>query len=171
MVLVRLDSGVVRWSPAEFRAALSDGRVTALTNVSIDEGRNWTSAAAASKWLEQQKPIDAATSLLVPVALEPRSVIAGYVALASFFLFGGPVTFVTVLMAFDGGPTLAVRLGAIGVGLLLGPLPIAGFGWWALRAHRADASLRGVGRAWFALVVAALLTLALLAGLVKALLG
>lgn len=163
MLQVRLPSGVVSWSHAE----LAEGRVTALSEVSLDRGRSWTTAAAASKWLDQQKPIDPAVSLLVPVALEPRSVIAGYVALASFFLFGGPITLVAVLMAFDGGPKLVVRLAAVAVGLLLGPLPIAGVGWWALRAHRADASLRGVGRAWFALVVAALLTLPLLFGLVK----
>lgn len=169
MIHVRLESGVVRWSPAEFQAAFAEGRVTALAEVSTDDGRTWTSAAAASKWLEHKRGTDAGLEFIVPVNVEPRSVIAGYASLASFVFFGGPISFVAVIVAVDRGPTL-VRGGALLVGLLLGPLPIGAVGWWALRAHLADASKRGAARAWFALFLSVVLTLVLFGGLVLMLL-
>ncbi|MGV3624550.1 MAG: hypothetical protein ACO1OB_27270 [Archangium sp.] len=155
---------MTKFSREEFLAAVANGRVSQLTECSVDDGRTWTTAAAASKWVETKRGSDAGLSLIVPVAVEPRSVIAGYFALGSFFFFGGPVSFVALVMALDTGPKLLVRAGALLVGFVLGPLPIAGVGWWALRAHLADSSKRGAGRAWFALVVAALLTLTLLGG-------
>lgn len=165
MIHVRLEAGVARLPPVDFLAALNDGRVTPLTEASVDDGRTWTSAAAASKWLEQKRSRDAGLERIVPVNVEPRSVIAGYAALASFFFFGGPISFVALLIAGDRGVTVLVRLGVLLVGFLLAPLPLAAVGVWALRVHLADSSKRGALRAWFALFLSAALTLVLFGGL------
>jgi hypothetical protein len=74
------------------------------------------------------------------------------------------------MLGFDTGPKLLVRLIAPLIGLVLGPLPIAALAWLGLRSVRRDPTLRGGGRAVFALVVAFVLTLPCLAGLAGAVL-
>ena len=74
----------------------------------------------------------------MPVRVEPLSLIAGYVAVLTFFFFGGPAVFIGTLFAWDTGPTLAVRAAGVLVAAVLGPLPPALFGRAALRARRSS---------------------------------
>jgi hypothetical protein len=158
------DGTNVDWAAERIVAAVQGGQPAPATPVSFDGGRSWLPADRIVSGLRARG--DDAVGLVVPIHTEPWSVVAGYVALFSLLFFGGPIAALAVVAAFDPGPRMAVRLGAVAVGLLLGPLPIAFVGWLALRGLRKDPTYRGKGRAIFSLVVAGLLTALCLVGLV-----
>jgi hypothetical protein len=83
-------------------------------------------------------------------------------------LFGGPVTFVALIMASDSSPRFAVKAGAVAIAFVLGPLPIGLVGLRARSALQRNPQLTGHARAWFALGVAGLLMVGCLVGLVMA---
>ncbi len=164
MVRVQLPTGVVEIPERAFIAEVASKRVPVTAAASLDGGATWTTALEALKQVRGRA--DEALAAFLPVRVEPYSLFAGYVALLTLFFFGGPITMAGVAFAWDTGPKLPVRLGAVAVALVLGPLPPLFLGWVALRALKKDPSLRGKGRAIFALVVAGLLAVPLLAGLV-----
>ena len=134
--------------------------------VSLDGGHTWLPAVEAARWLHARG--DNGLAAIVPMHVEGWSMGAGYLAVFSLLFFGGPIVFGTTFAAFDDGPTLLVRLGAVLVGIVLGPLPLAFMGWRGLVNIRRTPSYRGKGRAMFALVVAAVMALACGVGLVAA---
>lgn len=137
------------------------------TPVSLDGGRSWVPALQAARWLHARG--DNGLAAVVPMHVEGWSMGAGYLAIFSLLFFGGPIVFGTTFAAFDDGPKLLVRLGAVLVGIVLGPLPIAFMGWRGLVNIRRTPTYRGKGRAIFALVVAGVMALPCAVGLVAAL--
>ncbi|MBX3208855.1 MAG: hypothetical protein KF764_27740 [Labilithrix sp.] len=131
--------------------------------VSMDGGRSYVTATEAGQRLLARG--DDALAAVIPTRVESWSAAAGYAALFSALFVGGPISLVAALAAMDTGPTMPVRLGAVAVGLVLGPLPIAVMAELGRRALRGDPTWRGRGRMIFAYVVAALLAAPCLVGL------
>ena len=136
--------------------------------VSVDAGRSWAPAWQMDMKLRARG--DAVSALIAPMHTEAWSTVAGYLAVFSFLFFGGPICFAAIVMASDHGPTTLFRLAVVLGALLLGPLPIAAPAALGMRALKKDPTLRGKGRATFALVVAGVLTLACIVAAVMAVL-
>jgi hypothetical protein len=152
------------WHEASLIAAVRSGHLHPETPVSLDQGRSWLPASLAAQRFESRG--DDAVAFMIPVRTETWSTVAGYIALFSLLFFGGPFAFAAALVGFDPGPTITVRLGTVAAALVLGPLPPAAMALLGLRALRRDPTLRGKGRAIFALVCAGLMAAGCLVGLV-----
>lgn len=164
LVRVKLEAGEVEWTRERLRTELEGKTIAPVTPVSSDGGKTWKTATAAL----QPSDEDRALGLFVPVKVEPTALLAGYLALFSFLLFGGPFTLIALIMAADPGPRFAVRATAVAIAFVLGPLPLGLLGVRARSALRKNPELTGHARAWFALAVAGLLALGCLVGLVLA---
>jgi hypothetical protein len=157
----------VDWDDAHFKKAVLDKSLGPTTPVSLDGGASWSAALVVFK--QRFTPSDdAALGVLIPVKVEPTALAVGYLALASLLMVGGPVTVVVAVLIGDPGPDFGVKLGAVGVALVLGVLPPIGLGLLARRRVAATPGARGMGRAWFSIGVGVLLALVLLLGVVAA---
>jgi hypothetical protein len=163
VVLVQSPAGPATWAENALVQEIAVGRLDPATPVSFDGGTSWLPAGLAAQRLRARG--DDALAALLPMRIEPWSMAAGYVAIFSFFFFGGPASFLAAVLGFDPGPKVLFRLEAILVCSVLGPLPILLLGWLGLRGLRRDPTYRGKGRAIFALVVGGLMALSCLVGL------
>ncbi len=89
---------------------------------------------------------------------------AQYVGFFSLLFFGGPLSVLGAILAWDDGPTRLVRFIVLLAAFVLGPLPVALAALLGRREIPRDPTLRGGGRLIFAAVTAALMMLALAAG-------
>ncbi len=168
-VWIRQETGAtVVLHPEHFQQELAVGRMPREIPVSVDAGRSWEPAWQMGMKLRARG--DEFTALIAPVHTEAWSTVAGYIAVFSFLFFGGPIAFAAVVMAADHGPTKLFRLCVVLGALVLGPLPIAVPAALGMRALKKDPTLRGKGRAIFALIIAAVLGLACFVAAVVALL-
>ena len=162
-VIVRSAPGDTQLPASALVQAVTLAQVHPQTPVSLDQGRTFLPAAVAAERLRARG--DDLVAAFVPTRVETYSTLAGYIAIFSGLFFGGPISLVAAVVAFDPGQvSIAVRLGFIAAAIVLGPLPLAAFALLGLRAIRRDPTLRGKGRAIFALVIAAIMLLACLAG-------
>jgi len=131
--------------------------------VSADGGVSWLPAWQAA---QQPLPADDALALLIPVRVNGYALIAGYVGLFSVLFFGGPICLVAG--AFFAAPKApwAVRLVALVVALLLGPLPPAACAYLAHRQLRANPAERGMARVVTGYVSAGLMVVVFVATVV-----
>jgi hypothetical protein len=152
-----------------FQQELAQRRMSPEVPASIDGGKTWVPAWQIDMRLRARG--DDGLAMLVPMRTEAWSMIAGYLAVFSFLFFGGPISFLVAMTAFDPGTmTKLVRLVIVLGGFLLGPVLIALPAELGRRALLRDPTLRGKGRMIFSFVVAAILTLPCLIGLFGALL-
>ena len=153
--------------PQQLVEAWRAGRIPTNASVSNDGGRTWQPIGYAFGGSAQPPEVQG-LELLVPIKVQPDALIVGYLAIFSFLFFGGPMAFVTAIMAWDPGPKSIVRFGAVAVGLLLGPLPIALYARHAHKKLLANAELRGLARVYTAYVCAGLMGLGVAIGLLGA---
>jgi hypothetical protein len=155
----------VESNPQAVHQGVATGQLAPGAAVSIDGGRSWQPAMQAIERHRLQGHNDAAMRLIAPMRVEPSSVIAGYLALFSLFFFGGPFVGIAAVAAWEAKPTVLVKLAFILGAAVLGPLPILIPCRTGLRKLKEDPTLDGKGRVYFALAVAALMGLGLVAGL------
>lgn len=167
MILAQTGPTPSTWSQPAFVHAVFARQLDPNTPVSLDGGRSWLPAWQAAQRL--QAPVDdGGLAAIVPIRVEGWSMGAGYVAIFSGLFFAGPLAIGACVAGVSGdGKALPIVLFAL-FALAAGPLPIAAMAWLGLRNLRRDPSYRGKGRAIFALVVAALLTVPCLVGLAGA---
>ena len=162
-VIVRSSAGDSPLPAAAFVQAVALAQVHPQMPVSLDQGRTFLPAAVAAERLRARG--DDLVAAFVPTRVETFSALAGYIAVFSGLFFGGPISLVAAVVAFDPGQvSIAVRLGVVAAAIVLGPLPPAAAALLGLRAIRRDPTLRGKGRAIFALVIAAIMLVACLVG-------
>ncbi|MBW2529474.1 MAG: hypothetical protein JRI23_35180 [Deltaproteobacteria bacterium] len=142
--------------PAQVRAALQSGQLAPTAQVSTDGVVSWLLASQAL----QQQGQDDALAMVIPVRVNPYALIAGYLGLLSLLFFGGPISLIAG--AFFAAPkaTIPIRLAALAVGLLLGPVPPAAFAYLGHRALRRNPEERGMGRVITGYVAAGLMLVA-----------
>ena len=163
MILVRNGAGEsLHLGASAFMQAVALGHVHPAAPVSLDAGRTFLPAAVLASRLQHRG--DDVLAAVLPTRVETFSALAGYIAVFSGLFLGGPFALGAAIIGFESGPTLAFRIGAIALALVLGPLPPALAALAGLRAIRRDPTLRGKGRAIFALVIAGLMLLGCLAG-------
>lgn len=153
--------------PQQLVEAWRAGRIPTNASVSNDGGRTWQPIGYAFGGSAQPPEVQG-LELLVPIKVQPDALIVGYLAIFSFLFFGGPIGFLTAIMGWDPGPKSIVRFGAVAVGLLLGPLPIALYARHAHKKLLANAELRGLARVYTAYVCAGLMGLGVAIGLLGA---
>ena len=150
---VRLEDGTDHDYPA-FLAALHDGRIAPLSNVSFDYGKTWTTATAAAKRIREKRVGTEALSTLVPDGWDLYAAYSLWVGLFWGLFFALPVGLLAGLyggQAHSPGKQLLWVAGA----LLTGTAPMIALGvitrWSVNRSH-----LRGGGVAWYCFIIAAL---------------
>jgi hypothetical protein len=161
-VRVQLESGEVEWEPEEFLSAFRDGRVPALTNVSFDYGKTWTTAAAAAKRIEQKAIGTEALGTFVPKGWDYYAAYSLWFGLFWGFGFAVPGTFLGAYFAHRHNSSPLEAFLAMSAAFVTGPAVMFALGfvvrWSVRRTNR-----RGAGVAWFCFFMGALTTLELLA--------
>lgn len=169
MVQVRFESGLVEWEPDLLVFAHRDGRVPPLTPVSFDGGATWTTAAVAVMRIDQQRLVDDSWNRFVPKGVTPLAHLAAVVVPTIAVFFAMPVLATVCREADKPYKSTFERLSWLLFGFVLCVVPLTGLGLAGLRSVKKQPHLRGLGRARFATVVGAALSLPLLISFVKVL--